>query len=78
MLLVYNDRDTKIILRQWAEVLRQTCCTHFLYSALSDVLISYLSVSYRVAIRIRVRFHTLNFLTVKKNEYSASYDFLSF
>ena len=29
--------------------LRQTCCTHFLYSALSDLLISYLPVSCRVA-----------------------------
>ena len=77
MLLVHNERNTKIILRQWAEVLRQACCTHFLYAAPSDVLISYLSVSCRVAVGIRVRFLTLNFFTVQKNEYSASYDPLS-
>ena len=46
MLLVHNERNTNIILRQWAEVLRQACCTHFLYSALSIGCPYFLFVSF--------------------------------
>ena len=48
---------------------RQTCCTHLLYSALSNLLISFLLVSCCVAV-FEYDF-SLNCSTSQKNEYSA-------
>ena len=54
------------------------CCTHFLYLLCSIGSPYFLFASFLSRGCIRVRFLRLNFLTFQKNEYSASYDPLSY
>ena len=52
MLLIHNERNTKTILRQWAEVTKTDLLHSFLIlrAALSDLFIAYSPVSCRVAV----------------------------
>ena len=56
---------------------RQTCCTRFLYSTLSDHHI-FFHANFLACGCIRVRFLRLNFFTFRQNEYSASFEPLSY
>ena len=82
-MFVHNERNTKTILRQWAEVAKTDLLHSFLilYSIGSpyQVFLTTVFASFLSRGCIRVRFLRLNFLTFQKNEYySASYDPLSY